>query len=360
MVISLLSIEVLVAGLAGGMLGAAIGGLPALSLAGLVVTIGEIATVPLATAGGGDTDVVVATEVFGVDPAALDAVGLTGAIGLGPVLGPHVAFAGGVAAAAYLGRAETVDSGFRYHQAKKITKPLGSGPDILLVGGAFGVFGVLVARLAAGLELPVDPIALAIVLSAFAHRIAFGYPVLGRIRDRDTSILDMSDFEAGAYWGADGHETTQGTGGRHVVEVWLPDHYEWENVAALGLAVGIASGYIALVSGSVFLAFGIAAFAVGFLAFGLYSIPIVYHMALPASIAALAVDAGEPVVALVVASVFGVIAALLGELAQRTLYAHADTHFDPPFVAILLTSLLLTLLVTAGVFEAEFVPYPAL
>lgn len=360
MVTSLLTVEVLIAGLAGGMIGAAIGGLPALSLAGLVITVGEIATMPLASAGSSDANVVVAPEVFGVDSAALDAIGLTGAIGFGPVLGPHVAFAGGVAAAAYLGRAETVDTSFRYHQAKKITRPLGSAPDILVVGGIFGVVGVLLARLAAGVDLPVDPIALAVVLSAFAHRVAFGYPVFGRIRNLDSSILDMSDFEAGAYWGAKGHETSQGTGGRHVVEVWLPDHYQWENVAILGLAVGLASGYIALVSGSAFLAFGIAAFAVGFLAFGLYSIPIVYHMALPASIAALAIDAGEPVVALVVAAVFGVVAALLGELAQRTLYAHADTHLDPPFVAILLTSLLLTLLVTAGVFEPAFVPYPAL
>lgn len=360
MVTSLLTIEVLVAGLAGGMLGAAVGGLPALSLAGLVITVGEIATLPLASVGSGDVDAVVATEIFGVNPAALDAIGLTGAVGFGPVLGPHVAFAGGVAAAAYLGRAETLDTGFRYHQAKKITKPVGSGTDILVVGGVFGVFGVLVARLAAGLELPIDPIALAVVLSAFAHRLAFGYPVFGRIRDLDSSILDMSEFEAGSYWGSEGHETSQGTGGRHVVEVWLPDHYQWQNVAVLGLAVGIASGYIALVSGSAFLAFGIAAFAVGFLAFGLYSVPVVYHMALPASIAALALDAGEPVVALVVAGVFGVVAALLGELAQRTLYAHADTHLDPPFVAIVLTSLLITLLVTAGVFEPEFVPYQVL
>lgn len=359
MVFSLLSIELLLAGLAGGMLGAALGALPAFSLAGLVITVGEIARLPAGLTGEAE-DTLLVTEVFGVDPAAIEAVGLTGTVGFGALLGPHVAFAGGVAAAAYVSRGQTIDTGFRYHQAKKITRPLGSTPDVLLVGGAFGVLGVLIARIVAGLEIPVDPIFLAVVLSAVIHRLAFGYPVLGRIRSVEGSILDMSGFEAGLYWGAEGYETAEGTAGRHVVEVWLPDHYEWDNVAVLGAAVGLASGYIALVSGSAFLAFGLAATALGFLCLGLYSMPIVYHMALPASIAALAVDTGEPVVALLVAAVFGVIAALAGELAQRVLYAHGDTHFDPPAVAIVLTSLLITGLVTAGVFEPEFVPYPPL
>lgn len=360
MVLGELTIEVLLAGLAGGMVGAALGAMPAFSLAGFVIVIGEIANqtslVTTTEANNGDVTV----EVFGVTPAPLEAIGATGALGLGPVLGPHVAFAGGVAAAAYLGRKETIDTGFRYHQAKKITTPLGSHPAVLFVGGAFGVFGVIVARLAYGLEAPLDPIALAVVLSAVVHRLVLGYPLLGRIRNLDGSILDMSPFEDDDRWGEDGYETAQGTAGRQVVEVWLPDHYEWQNVAVLGLAVGLASGYIALVSGSAFLAFGIAAAALAFLCLGLYSTPVVYHMALPAGIAALAVDTGEPAVAIAVAGVFGVLGGVLGELAQRTLYAHADTHLDPGFVSILLTSLVITGLVAAGIFEPELVPYPTL
>lgn len=353
MVLSLLTPEVLIAGLAGGMVGAAIGGLPAFSLAGFIITAGEMASRNVTGLIFDDSETATA---FTIDQA-----GLTEAIGFGPVLGPHVAFAGGVAAAAYVGRKDTFDTKFRYHQAKNIKKPLGSAPDVLLVGGAFGLFGVLVARLAAGAGVPVDPFALAIVVSAFTHRLAFGYPALGHLRDLDKSVLDMSPFEDDDRWGEDGYETAEGNEGRQVVEVWLPDHYEWENVAALGAAVGLASGYIALVSGSRFLAFGIAAAALAFLCLGLYSVPVVYHMALPAGIAAIAMGPdAEPVLAILVAGVFGVIGALLGELTQRTLYAHADTHFDPAATSILVTSLLVTLLATAGVFEPDLVPYPVL
>lgn len=355
MAVSAITVELLLAGLAGGMLGAAVGGLPAFSLAGLLITVGEIARVTGPDAGTGP-----AAEPFGVDAAAIEVTGLAGALGFGPLFGPHVAFAGGVAAAAYVGRRETFDTTFRYHQAKNVTKPLGSAPDVLLVGGAFGVVGVLIARLAATGGVPVDPVALAIVLSALLHRLAFGYPLVGRVRGLGRSVLDMTPFEEDERRGELTGETAEGIAGRQVVEVWQPDHYEWPNVALLGVAVGLASGYIALVSGSAILAFGIAAASLAFICLGRYSFPVVYHVALPAGIAALAVDAGEPVVALGVAAVFGLTASVIGELAQRTLYAHADTHLDPPAVAILVTSLLLTFAATAGVFESEFVPYPVL
>jgi hypothetical protein len=351
MVLSELTIGVVLAGVAGGMIGAAIGALPALSLAGITIVVGEAAGGFLGNPGS--------AGVFDVTAAPLDAGGITGAVGLGPVFGPHVAFAGGVAAAAYAGRKDTFDTGFRYHQAKQIAKPLPSTPPVLLVGGAFGLFSVLVARVAAGLELPLDPIALAIVVSAFVHRLALGYPLLGRVRDLDRSLLDMSPFENSQYWGDEENETAQGTGGRHVVEPWLPDHYEWQNVAVLGVAVGVGSGYITLATGSIFLPFGITLASLLFLAVGTYSLPVTHHMALPASIAALATYA-RPELALVIAGVFGIVAAVIGELAQRALYAHADTHFDPSFVSLLVTSLLLAVLVTAGVFEAGPVPYPGL
>lgn len=356
MVLSELTLEFLVAGIAGGMLGATIGALPALGLAGLVITIGEFGRI------GADS-----MDLFGgagISPAPIDVGSVGAAIGVGSLLGPHVAFAGGVAAAAYVGRHETYDTTFRYHQAKNIVKPLGSAPDVLIVGGVFGLLGVLIARLAAGAALPLDPIALAVVLSALAHRVAFGYPLVGRLRDRDHGILDMTPYEQDMRWGESPYDADHGVGGRQVVEVWLPSHYRLPNVAVLGAAVGVAAGYIAIVSNSPLLAFGLAAFAVLFYAMGLYSVPIVYHMALPAGIVALALDISvpvlaDPVAALLFAGVVGVVAALLGELAQRVFYAHGDTHVDPPMVAILLTSLLITALVAAGVLDGTAVPYPS-
>jgi MFS family permease len=351
-----LTLEFLIAGLAGGMLGAALGALPALSLAGILIIIGEAAGSIEAVFGDG----AVAT-VFGAEPATVDAVGLTGAVALGPVLGPHVAFAGGVAAAAFVGRKETFDTTFRYHQAKNIAKPPGSTVSTLLVGGVFGVFGVVVARVIAGVGVPVDPVFFAVVVSAFVHRLAFGYPLLGRVRNLDRSVFDMSPYEDDKRWGEESFETSQGTAGRLVVEVWLPDHYEWGQVAVLGLAVGLASGFIALVTGSPFLAFGLTLTSLLFLAAGLYTLPVTHHMALPAGISAVAFAAEfEPLVGLVVAGVFGVLGAVLGEGAQRVFYAHGDTHLDPPAVSIVLTSLLLTLLATAGVVDPATIPYPVL
>jgi acetylornithine/succinyldiaminopimelate/putrescine aminotransferase len=65
----------LLAAFAGGAFGASIGALPAFSLAGLAVVAGELYRLAARTAG------------------AAPAVDVTGAIGFGVVLGPHVAFA---------------------------------------------------------------------------------------------------------------------------------------------------------------------------------------------------------------------------------------------------------------------------
>lgn len=342
MVVPEFTVEALLAGVAGGVLGAAIGGLPALSLAGLLVVVGEAADALLRAVGSQTM----------ADPTALAGVGLTETVGLGPALGPHVAFAGGVAAAAYAGRSGGVGDDHRYHPAKDVTTPLGSAPDVLVAGGVFGLIGVLLARLAASAAIPVDPVAFAVVVSAFGHRIAFGYPLLGRVR---SGLLDVSPYERGERrHGGDG-----GPGqGRLAVEPWQPDHYAWENVVVLGAAVGLLSGYLGLATGSAFLAFGVAAASLLFLAAGLARVPVTHHMALPASIAALALPGVDPWIAVLVGGVFGVLGGLAGELSQRVLYARADTHLDPSFASILLTSLLVALLATAGVLDAAAVPYP--
>lgn len=343
MVVSTLSVELLLAGLAGGILGAAIGALPALSLAGFAIVVGEGLTLL--------EDAAVELAMAGIAP--LDVTGITAVVGFGPVLGPHVAFAGGVAAAAYAGRNRTIDTGFRYHQAKQISKPLGSEPRTLLVGGIFGLLGVLVAWAVATAGIPLDPVFFAVVFSAFVHRLAFGYSLVGRVRD---SLLDMGPYERGDVWGE--LDDDHGDAGRKVVEPWLPDHYEWENVAVLGAAVGILAGFVALVTGSVYLVFGIALASLAFLALGLYTLPVTHHMALPAGITGAALAGTDPVLAIVAAGFFGLVGGLLGELAQRVFYAHGDTHVDPPAISIVLTSLVIGVLVMLGVFDPAAVPYP--
>jgi len=339
----LLAVDVLLVAFAGGAVGAAIGGYAAYGLAGFVITIGEIARV---TTGAGGSPLV-------ADSAGLADAGVTGLVGYGPVLGPHVAFAGAAAAAAYAGRKGHLDTDFPYHEAKHLGAALGTRPGALAVGGVFGVLGYWLAQLSLRLGLPWDPVAASVVVSALLHRAVFGYPLVGRL---DTDLLDMSPYRDGDRRMATDGDGARSLAGRYVVEPWLPYQSEWLSVGVLGLVVGVGGGFLAVATGSYFLAFGIAATGLCFLTAGVERFPVTHHMALPAGIAALALPNADPTVAIVVGGAFGVLAGLVGEFAQRALYAHADTHLDPPSAAIVVTTLLVALLDLVGVFQQTAVP----
>lgn len=341
---------VALASVLGGIIGVAIGAVSALGLAGIVIVGGEL--VELFVLDGTAVGLLAA---LGAGSAPITAGPFSG-LGLGPLLGPHVAFAGGVAGAASAGRTELFDPGFRYHQAKQIRAPLFRQPRAVVVGGVFGLVGVGLAAVAS--VLPLDPVAFAVVVSALLVRLTVGYPLLGRVGG--DSWLDMSPFEAGAYWGDGDHDVASAIAGRHVVEPWQPKYYEWLPVAVIGTVVGIVAAGIALLSGSVLLPFGVALVSL----FGLvaelqvseYPVPVTHHIALPAAIGALAVGASPPV-GIACGAAMGLLGALFGELAQRGLYAHGDTHVDPAFASLLLSSLLVSALVFTGVFDASAVPY---
>lgn len=340
------ALELLVAAFAGGAFGAAIGALPSFSLAGLMVIVGELYWI------------VGRTVVLESPP-----VDITGSIAFGVVLGPHVAFGGGAAALAYATKRNYLETDFKYHQAKEITRGLGSKPDVLVVGGVFGVLGYWIATLSTTVSAPVDPVALGVVVSALAHRLAFGYSIIG------TELRNI--FDMPAYEGRD--TEMKSDGGRPTVEPWLSYQYRWGNVLMLGLIVGILGGYIAYVTASPFLAFGISVVALVFLNAGVPRIPVTHHMSLPASTAVLALIGGqgqplEPSLvtqtlplseALLVGAGFGLIGAVFGEILQRVFYAHAETHLDPPAASIVVTSLLIATLAMLGVFPTSvWIPHP--
>ncbi|WP_128475797.1 hypothetical protein [Halorussus pelagicus] len=386
------AVEMLLAAFAGGAFGAALGALPAFIFTGFMVIAGEAANVIGKTIAG-------ASEAGAAGELA--AVGITGSIAFGPVFSPAISFAGGAAAAAYAAKRGYMESGFDFHNAKHIAFAQGTKPDVLAVGGAFGILGYWLTTVSSTIGMPYDPIAMGVVLSAVAHRLVFGYDLIG---DTSGGILDMSPFEDGdrriigeaataddgsgepaADGGAPGDDgdaradsdeprSDGGTAeGRFVVEPWLPHQYKWANVAMLGLVVGILAAFTAYKTGSPFLAFGISAASLVFLNCGVEKIPVTHHISLPSSTAALALaPAGMPVTtvspaevaaaiplssALVVGGVFGVICALAGELVQRVFYAHADTHFDPPAAAIVVGTFLVTVLAAVGVFsQSVWVP----
>ena len=320
---------------AGGAFGAALGALPAFVFTGFLVIAG----------------------VFGGDAAGGAGVG----VGFGPVFGPHISFAGGAAAAAYAAKKGDIESGFDYHNGKDITVALGSRPDILAVGAAFGVFGILLEQLLRNLAIPTDPIAFTVVASAFAHRAAFGYSIVGVVSDKANGYMDMGPFEReemrepGEVPG-DGDKESED---RLAVEPWLPNMYKWSHVAAIGLAAGLAAAYAAIQTGSPFLGFGISAATLLFLNLGIGKIPVTHHMTLPAATAYLA-TAGtgySPIAALAIAGIFGVLGALIGEAFQRVFYAHGDTHVDPPAASITITHTIIGILSIVGILgSAVWVP----
>jgi hypothetical protein len=359
----LLSIEFILAALAGGAFGAALGALPAFIFTGFMVVAGEAANLAgraLAQAGVGD-------------PSTLGTLGITGSVAFGPPFSPAISFAGGAAAAAYAADRNYMQSGFDFHNAKHIPYALGTKPDVLAVGAIFGLIGYWLQTLFGGLLLPFDGIAMGVTVSALIHRLAFGYPIIGDTQGY--GLLDMSPFEneemrvvgeSAADDGGDGAITDGGTAtsDRLLVEPWLPHQYKWDGVAATGATVGVLGGFITVETGSVFLMFGISAASLVFLNCGVEQIPVTHHMALVGSAAAAAVVAdgsgliaGGATLGVIVAGIFGMGAGLFGELFQRVFYSHSDTHWDPPAAAIAFGSLVIAVLAILGVFPgASYVP----
>jgi hypothetical protein len=269
---------------AGGALGAALGASAAFIITGLFVLIG----VAVAASGGG--------------------TGFIGNVAFGPLLGPHISFAGGAAAAAFAMRAGHHGSG----------RDLGRGlagvnrPDVLLVGGVFGIVGfVIQAGIAATPLGPLtDSVALTVFVSAVIARLAFG--------------------KTGLF----GDRTQAGE--------WVAFQRDWPQVVTLGAVLGTCSAFLVQVigagKGGDVAGFGLAATGLLFLHTGT-TVPVWHHIALPAAIGFTA-SGGN----LWAGTLSGVAGAVMGELYARLFLNHGDTHIDPPAAAIATMTLVLRLL----------------
>ena len=357
----------IITALAGGAFGAAIGALPAFIFTGFVVFLGEGVAI-LRRALTGSVESV---------PAGEFAAGITGVIGFGAITGPHIAFAGGVAASAYAGKKypEMEPDGWDYHFGKDILYAFGTKPDILAVGAIFGLLGMLITRVGGALvtvggTAATDMIAVSVFTTAFIARVAFGYPLVGK--PDGSGYLDMSPFEREEpRAAADGGEVPLEHEGRLATEPWLPHQYKWSGVATIGLVGGVLGGYIYLQTGSIFLGYAISAISLLFLNLGVEKIPVTHHITLIGSVGAVIGTAAfaDPsaagvfpvdslgttgaVIALLMAGVFGAVSGLFGELTQRLFYSHSGTHVDPPAMAIGIAMLVVGLLAIAGVLPSS-------
>jgi len=283
----------------GGAFGAAIGGLQAFIFTGFLVLAGVLGLI-----GGNDT-----VLNFGA---------------FGPIFGPHISFAGGVAAAVYAAR-----RGYGGIEGKDIVTPLISlgRPDVLLVGGIFGMLGYVLNNIVAMIPWfgsNTDTIAFTVLISGIIARLVFGRTgLVGRVPE-------------GNGWGRFAPTDTAN---------WIRYHEKPGQAITIGLFAGLAGAAIALVftqsygdapGGGHTIMFGVSAMTLLFLSLGM-SVPVTHHMTLPAAVAAvnfLPIFDGSFVAALLVGMVWGVLGALIGEFFSRLFHIHGDSHIDPPAAAI--------------------------
>ncbi len=290
---------------AGGMFGAAFGGLGAFILCGLAAIIGSAMT--LAT---GDTE-------------------FSRIVAWGPFLGPHVAFAGGVAAAALAARKGLIPSG------RDVGKPLFGlhSPIVLLTGGLFGILGLGLKTLADWLPQTqgiswVNSIALSITASGFLVRLLMGrtgcVPRLGK---------------GGKRWRADA--------------AWAPWASHPFSLILIAAAVSLFAGAVVKEwPGALGLVFGLSAVTLLFLNFGA-RVPVILHVAWSAEYAVvLTGDLGWGVL-------FGILAAVLADLIASLFLVRGDTHIDPPAAAVMITFFLTPAVLAAGL-SATLSGWPSL
>lgn len=302
-----IEVTALFCALGGGAFGAAIGGQPAFIFTGFAIVIG------------------VAAELAGADYDFLVQVAF------GPIFGPHVAFAGGVAAVAYAARRGQMESGRDIATPVTVT----GAPDALLVGAVFGAGGYLLNQVLAtvidGATLT-DTVAFTVTVSGIASRLIFGRSGLFGNITQDVRERGRMSVSSDA--------------------VWVGHQAGLAQTVVLGAAAGLIASYLmvsiagvdAELASTVRTAvFGFSALSLLMLQFGQPG-PVTHHMTLSASVATstILLAGGSEGVAMALGVATGVGAALVAELSARVFLIHGDTHIDPPAMSIfIMTSFVL-------------------
>ncbi|WP_321973991.1 hypothetical protein [Paratractidigestivibacter sp.] len=279
----------IIAGFGGGVLGAYMGALPAFIMTGLFALIGGILQ-----AAGVSADVSLLQIAF----ASFN--------------GPHTAFAGGVAAAAYAGSKKKLDSGADICAA---LFGLGSA-DVILVGGIFGLVGALLLQIIG--MIPVfgtitdGPGTCVFIIGVFC-RLVFG----------KSGLTGAFEGEKHNYVSQGGAFTTNlmlGLGVGIAVSAFAAIFYEAGNITALSMWP--------------FICFGFSAVTLVFTQTG-FAVPSTHHMTLIGAYASvIGVTAFGTVGGICFGTLFAVIAALVGDFAACTLNTKVDSHIDPPATTI--------------------------
>lgn len=255
-----------------------------------------------------------------VGVAANSSFNFLGLFPFGLFFGPHIAFGGGVAALAYASKKGYIQT------ARDITLPLMGmkKPDVLIVGGIFGVIGhVLNYGFALLLPGKIDTIAAAIVISAILAKLLFETSnIFGTVTEEDKLVGGRFSIFAKCNWvphmATPPMITTLSIGGggiaAYAVATMLPDP----------LVGGLAGPLMFVIC-----AMPLALFYVGL------PIPVTHHITIGAGYAVMA-SGGN----LMWGIAFGVIGGYAAEFFARVMLVYGDTHIDPPAASVAFTSLL--------------------
>lgn len=313
----------LIAAIFGGYFGAAIGGNFAFTLTGFMILFSW----GIFAVGGSD---------IGFNYVAF-----------GPVMGPHITFAAGVAGAAYAMHKGLIESG---RDASSPLARLGR-LDVLLVGAAFGAFGYLFNI---GLSfIPwfgshIDSVALTVFTSNVLARLIWGNGLLSpQNYNKDATSFMKKIAPNDTYF-------------------WLryqekPGQYLPLGFFAGGMAAAVSIMLAHYVQGgsawAQTLPFAISAIIIGFLILGA-EMPVQHHITIIGGLAAvkfMPVLAGAgfewnatwtsatwmvAIGAVLIGCVFGMISAFLGEFQSQLFHQRGTTHVDPPAAAIWVSTLL--------------------
>ena len=270
----ILNLGLILSSFAGGIIATFIGALPAFILSGVFMLMGAAVLL-----GGGSADVM-------------------NFLGVGPFFGPHIAWASAVAATAYAGKKGLIESGM------EIKVPLGklNNPNVLLIGGIFGILAYFISSVLTLLNTPLHPIATAVFVNLAIARLLFGKTgLLGKPEDKK--------------------------------QIWPLKDTLLTNIL-LGLAVGMATSYITEATGNVLIGFGISAVILFFLQTG-FEVPVTHHISFTAALATL--TTGN----IYLGAIAGAIAAIIGEVITNLFVKDGDTLIDPWAGTIVVTSFLL-------------------
>lgn len=292
-----MSIFGLIAALGGGAFAASIGALPAFIMTGVFAVVGAVASM--------------------INPAIGGAI--VGNVAFGSFFGPHIAFAGGVAGAAYAKKKGYMENG------ADIATALGGlqQPDVLIVGAIFGAIGFLFVNLVVvnvfGPILPgTDNPGITVFLSGCVARLVFG----GKLVTGD-KVLPGGKATATSFTIAITYALLVGA-------------------LFCAIAEGVDADTLAAISANYpVLIFGTAAVGLVFAEMGV-AFTGCHHIVIIAAIAATKFyTTGGPAMAIIGALVAGVISNFLCDAESSLINSGTDSHIDGPAFAICIMTFVL-------------------